>query len=172
MVKSAIGLSAAAALSLVAACSETKDPSSTGQALETMRSATHVESFSLQGVGVVMDSLTPNIAGMAINAKGPDLNRSEIALLRRLVRAAIGSQCGEPMQCEFTPQYAIRFWSGDRTLDLLIELRCPTWGFRRGREAVPEMRVSTTSGMASCVADSLSVLLHGLFQDKTGFPRM
>jgi hypothetical protein len=135
-----------------------------------MRSADQVESFSLQGVGVVMDTLTPNVAGMAIKSQGPDLHPYEVALLCRLVLEAAEQQCGDARACEFVPQYAIRFRNAEGALDLLIELGCLTLGFRRGREDAAVM--PGYSGNAYCISDSLSFLVHGLFQDKADFRRM
>jgi hypothetical protein len=75
-------------------------------------------------------------ASCTVLAQGPLLTDEQVARLRGHILRPEAHYNGQPVfrRRPSIPNFAFRFWRGDRVLDLLVDLHNPGWEFHCGAE--------------------------------------
>lgn len=74
--------------------------------------------------------------GCIVLAMGPLLNDGQVAWLKECVFTPQAHYNGHPIfrRLPSVPNFAFRFWSGERVVDALVDLHNPGWEFHGGKK--------------------------------------
>ena len=120
--------------------------------LEVLAAPDRVESYIIQDDPRRWDM---GFVGCTLLAEGPLLNNEQVARLRGCILAPESYYNGRPIYRRFpsVPNLAFRVWSGDRVLDVLVDLHNPGWEFHCGSEHYSDW--NEVGGEMICLAKEL-----------------
>ena len=77
------------------------------------------------------------LSGYAILAEGPRMSEDQLAMIRQTIFEPRAYYAGRPLfrRLPPAPDFAIQLHAGDESLDLMLDLHNPGWGFYCGGEA-------------------------------------
>jgi len=101
--------------------------------LEILAAPDRVESYIIE---VGSEPAGAGFANCTVLAQGPMLTDEQVARLQSYILRPEAHYNGQPVfrRRPSVPNFAFRFWLGDRMLDVLVDLHNPGWEFHCGEE--------------------------------------
>jgi hypothetical protein len=150
-----------AMLLLVCSCADSPaDFTQPGAVVKLMRRADSAETYLVKGPGMVRKGEANHLGGFAVESKGPDLSKAEVALLCRLLERPCDRERGA-MLCTFNPRFGVHFQRRGVGIELLYCPGCKQTAFcKPGERGLLE---GVPAGFSLCAVDSLEGLFYGVF---------